>query len=201
MTLSGARRAVARLAEMAARPRMLLAIALAAASAVVLAACGSDEDVGEIPADTAAQMLAALDEAQAAQEATPPECDTIAESASTVSNAASQLPDSPVRGAVTAAAENLHELAQSGECAPSTTGPQGPKEEETTTTPTTTTTTTTEETTTTPEEEEPPAPKPKPKPQPQPQPGNEGGGGLGGGDTGGQPPPETGGTGGGTGPG
>jgi hypothetical protein len=179
---------------------MLLAIALAAASAVLLAACGSDEDVGEIPADTAAQMLAALDEAQAAQEATPPECDTIAESASTVSNAASQLPDSPVRGAVTAAAENLHELAQS-ECAPSTTGPQGPKEEETTTTPTTTTTTTTEETTTTPEEEEPPAPKPKPKPKPQPQPGNEGGGGLGGGDTGGQPPPETGGTGGGTGPG
>jgi hypothetical protein len=198
---------------MAARPRILLAIALAAASAVVLAACGSDEDAGEIPADTAAQMLAALDEAQAAQEATPPECDTIAESASTVSNTASQLPDSPVRGAVIAAAENLHELAQSDECAPSTTGPQGPEEDETTTTTTTPTTTTTEETTTTPEEDNsgtggdtgggtdgdtgngnggngggPP-----------PQPGNEGGGGLGGGDTGGEPPPETGGTGGGTG--
>jgi uncharacterized membrane protein YgcG len=209
VTIAGARRAVARLAEMAARPRLLLSIALGAACALVLAACGGgDEDVGEIPASSADVMLSALDDAQAAQESDPRDCETIANSASTVANEAAGLPDSPVQEAVIAAAENLDGLAKSEECGPTTTGDQGPEEDEGVA-PETTPTTPPEETEPPPEEDDdnngnrgsgrgggrgggggngngPPQ-----------QPGNEGGGGLGQGNQGGQPPPDTGGTGGG----
>lgn len=208
MTVTGARGAVARLAEMVGRPRLLLSIALGAVCVLALAACGSDEDVGEIPSDSSGVMRAALADAEAAHESDPRDCETIAESASAVANEASGLPESPVRTAVIAAAENLDELAKSEACGPTTTGEQGPEDEDQTTTtpPTTTTTTTTEP----PEDDDddnggngrnggnggngggggPPQ-----------QPPNEGGGGLGGGNQGGQPPPDTGGTGGGTGPG
>jgi hypothetical protein len=197
---------------MAARPRLLLSIALAAVSAVVLSACGgSDEDVGEIPPEGAQAMLSALDQAQAARESDPPDCETIANSATTVADTANALPESDVRRAVIEGAENLHDLANSEECGPSTTGAQGPEDDDETTT-TTPTTTTTEETTTT---------EPKDDDNdggngggnggnggngggnggngggPPPQPPGEGGG-LGQGNEGGQPP-DTGGTGGGPG--
>jgi hypothetical protein len=212
MTFAGVRMAVARLAEMAVRPRLLLSIALAAACAVALAACGSDEDVGEIPAGSAEVMLAALDEAQAAEESDPRDCETIANSASTVANEAAGLPESPVREAVIAASENLDDLAKSEECGPTTTGPTGPQDDDEgvplETTPTTP-----------PEETEPPEDDDDGGNGgnggngnggggggngngggPPQQPGNEGGG-LGQGNEGGQPP-DTGGTGGGdTGPG
>ena len=201
---------------MAVRPPVLLSIALAAVAAVVLAACGGDEDVGEIPADNAQVMLAALDEARTAEESDPRDCEAIADSASTVATEADGLPESEVRRAVIAAAENLHNLANSEECGPTTTGPTGPQEEDEGTPLETTPTTP-------PEETEPPEDDDNGNGngngnggngggggggggggnqggQP-PQPGNEGGGGLGQGNEGGQPP-DTGGTGGGgTGPG
>jgi hypothetical protein len=174
----------------------MLSLALGAACAITLGACGGDEDVGEIPAESSAVMLAALEDARAAEESDPRECEAIADSASRVANEAAGLPESPVREAVIAAAENLDDLAKSDECGPSTTGPQGPANEDETTTPTTTptptATTTTEETTTTTTKEKEPAPKPKPQP---PGEGNAPPGGTPPGQDGGGP--DTGGTGGG----
>lgn len=193
--LAGARRTVARLAEMAARPRLLLSIVLAAVSAVALAACGGgDEDVGEIPADSSATMLAALEDAQTAEESDPRDCEAISNSASEVANEAAGLPDSPVREAVIAAAENLDELAKSDECGPTTTGRTGPQDDGDTTTTTTTPTTTTQQETTTTTTKEEPAPKPKPQP---PGEGNAGNGPPGGTPPGQDDGPDTGGTGGG----
>jgi hypothetical protein len=182
-------------------PRTIfLSLALGAACATTLAACGGDDE-GTIPPESASVMLAALDEAQAALEAN--ECETIASAASEVSDEAAGLPsetDPEVRQAVIAGAEQLFRLARSPDKCETATDPEGQEKEpettteETTTAPTTTTeetTTTTQETTTTTEEEPPPE-----------QPGNEGPP-LGQGDQGGepppgqqqQPPPESGGTG------
>jgi hypothetical protein len=164
-------------------PRTIfLSLALGAVCATTLVACGGDEE-GTIPPASASAMIAALDEAQAAQEAN--ECEAIANAASEVSDAAAGLPsdtDPEVRQAVIDGAEQLFRLARSPDTCETATGPEGQQQEPDTTTTTTSPTTTTEETTTTTEEttteEEPPQ-----------QPGNEGPP-LGQGDEGGEPPPE-----------
>ena len=139
----------------------LLSLALGAGIAVALVSCGSDDEDGVIPPESASAMLAALEDAEGATD-----CDAIREAASAVANEAAGLPESEARTGVIDGAENLAALASEGEgCETGATGPQGPQPpEETTTEETTTEPTTTEETTTTtttePEEEKPPKPTP-----------------------------------------
>src|ERR671910_938003 len=153
------RKPVARLATM---PRPLLIaffLALGAVTAVVLVSCGSDDEDGVIPPESASAMLATLQDAEGATD-----CDAIEEAASAVANEAAGLPESEARTGVIDGAENLATLARNGQgWETGATGPQGPQPpEETTTEETTTEPTTTEETTTTtttePEEEKPPKP-------------------------------------------
>ena len=170
-------------------PRPLLIaffLALGAVTAVVLVSCGSDDEDGVIPPESASAMLATLQDAEGATD-----CDAIEEAASAVANEAAGLPESEARTGVIDGAENLATLARNGEgCETGTTSPEGPEDDTTTTTtaPPTDTTTDEETTTTTTEEEEKPKPKPKPTPEPEPEPEPPGQG---------QPPgpPETGGTG------
>ena len=141
-------------------PRPLLFVLSLAAGAVIatgLAACGSDDDEGVIPPESASTMLAALQDAEGA------DCDTIREAASTVANEAAGLPDSEARTGVIDGAENLAALAGEGQgCETGPTGPEGPTEDTTDETTETAPTTTTEETTTTTTEEEEKEPKPAP---------------------------------------
>jgi hypothetical protein len=166
-------KADARLATMPRPLVFLLSLALGAVAAVVLVSCGSDDEDGVIPPESASAMLAALDDAEGAAD-----CDAIEEAASAVANEAAGLPDSEARTGVIDGAENLAALAREGQgCETGATGPEGPQPpEETTTEETTTEPTTTEETTTEPTttEEEKPAKEPKP-PKPTPDEDDEGG--------------------------
>jgi hypothetical protein len=182
-------------------PRPLLFVLSLAAGAVIatgLAACGSDDDEGVIPPESASAMLAALQDAEGA------DCDTIREAASTVANEAAGLPDSEARTGVIDGAENLAALAGEGQgCETGPTGPEGPTEDTTDETTETAPTTTTEETTTTTTEEEEKPPKEPKEPEPAPDEGDDGDDGGPpvtppgqGGEPPGQAPPESGGVGG-----
>jgi hypothetical protein len=157
--------------------RLFVSLSLLVACALGLAACGGDEE-GTIPPEAATAMRTALENARAAEG----NCEAIQEAASTVSNEASQLPDSEERGAVIEGAENLFQLANEGEqCEPSgPTGTDGPTGDTTDEPAIPEDTAPTDTTPTEPPEDD--------EQQPPEQPENEGGGNLGEGDQGGQPP-------------
>ena len=173
-------------------PLVLLSLSLGAVCAIVLAACGSDDEDGTIPPASAQALIQSLQDAQGEQ--SQGDCQGVADAAGNLLTQIDQLPDSvdpEVRQALVEGANNLRELgADETNCGGTgPTGEEGPQTTDTTTsTPAPTTTETTTDTTTE-EETKPPKPKPpKPKPEPEPeQPGNEGGG-LGQGDSGGTPP-------------
>jgi outer membrane biosynthesis protein TonB len=175
----------------------LLTLALGAGIAVALVSCGSDDEDGVIPPESASAMLAALEDAEGATD-----CGAIEAAAQTVANEAAGLPESEARTGAIEGAENLAALAREGEgCETGATGPEGPQPpEETTTEETTTEPTTTEETTTPEPEEEKPPKEPKPPPDEGDE-GEDGGPPVTPPGQGGQPPgqtegpPETGGTG------
>jgi hypothetical protein len=190
---------VARLAAMPRLSLVVLSVSLGAVGAIVLAACGSDDEDGTIPPQSAAAMLTALDDASAEQG--EGDCDGVSDAAGNLLTAVNEAPESiepDVRQAIVQGANNLRTLAQDEtKCRPEgPTGQEGP--ETTTTTPPTTTeettSTTTTETTTT---KEPPEQPPNEGNAPNP---NSGGGneGQGNGPSGEGPPggevPDTGGT-------
>jgi hypothetical protein len=175
-------------------PLVVLSVSLGAVCAIVLAACGSDDEDGTIPPASAQALIQSLQDAQGEQ--SQGDCQGVADAAGNLLTQIDELPDSvdpEVRQALAEGSNNLRALGEDetncGGTGP--TGEEGPETTDTTTSTSTPPPTTTETTTdtTTEEETKPPKPKPpKPKPEPQPeQPGNEGGG-LGQGDSGGTPP-------------
>jgi hypothetical protein len=175
-------------------PLVLLSLSLGAVCAIVLAACGSDDEDGTIPPASAQALIQSLQDAQGEQ--SQGDCQGVADAAGNLLTQIDQLPNSvdpEVRQALVEGSDNLRALGEDetncGGTGP--TGQEGPETTDTTTTtpPPTTTETTTDTTTEEETKPEPKPPKPEPQPKPQPQqPGNEGGGGLGQGESGGTPP-------------